>query len=444
MLKSNLERGKKEWSTTRSYRDGGWLTTMLPLERRCAMYDRNYIKECVARKLNVRIDEPNAIAISTLVEEVLNELMALERGMYLDNDQVLDKGNGFYKRSLSSGIGKMNLNVPRTRSGEFRPKILPPLYRRTESSYNKLLAALMIGGYSDAGFENFFREMELPYSKTELERLKEELKQKVEDFKTRQLPESLFAMFIDGYIADVKINGKVKKCCLYCIVGMDLAGYKTLLGFYTVEGAETRHKWREIFEDLIERGVKKVMVIISDDLSGLNDVIRLLFPKTDHQLCFVHLERNVRKHLKGEDASAFNEKLRSLRLSSCDFDSGVTQFKSLCQKYEKQYPTFIKNIDKKAELYLTFFKYPAPVRKYIYTTNTVENLNKQIETIRLRTGGYFQSENALNINVYLQYQRLIQGAWASPLRQVRGSQYEIRQLFALRFDDSLDEQTQQY
>jgi len=408
------------------------------------MYERNFIKELVSRKLNVKIDEPNAIAISTLVEEILNELMVSERGIYLDNNQDQDKGNGFYKRSLSSGMSKMDLNVPRTRSGGFRPMVLPPLYRRTESSYNKLLAALMIGGYSDAGFENFFREMELPYSKTELERLKEELKQKVEDFKTRQLPESLFAMFIDGYIADVKLNGKVKKCCLYCIVGMDFAGYKTLLGFYTVEGSETRHKWREIFEDLIERGLKKVMVVVSDDLPGLDEVIKLLFPRTDHQLCFVHLERNVRKHLKGEDASAFNERLRSIRSSSCDFDTALSQFKALCGQYEKSFPTFIRNIEKKAELYLTFCKYPKQARTYIYTTNTAENLNKQIDSIRIRTGGYFQSEDALDINIYLQYQRLVQGAWARGVLQVRSVQYEIRQLFALRFDDSLAEKTQHY
>ena len=406
------------------------------------MHDKDFIKEFVARKLNIRIDEPNAIAISTLVEELLNELMMSERGLYLDNNR--DKGNGFYKRSLSSSMNRMELNVPRTRSGGFRPMILPPLYRRTENSYNKLLAALMIGGYSDAGFENFFREMELPYSKSELDRLKEELKQKVEDFKTRQLPEAVFAMFIDGYITDVKLNGKIKKCCLYCIIGMDFAGYKTLLGFYTVEGSETRHKWREIFEDLIERGLKKTMVVVSDDLSGLDEVIRLLFPRTDHQLCFVHLERNVRKHLKGEDAYTFNEKLKSIRMSSCDFDAALFEFKALCGRYEKSFPTFIRNIDKKAELYLTFCKYPKPVRKYIYTTNAVENLNKQIDSIRIRTGGYFQSEDALNINIYLQYQRLIQGAWTRGVLQVKAVQYDIRQMFDLRFDDSLMEQTQHY
>jgi len=368
--------------------------------------------------------------------------MVSEREIYLDSNQ--DKGNGFYRRSLSSSMSKMELNVPRTRSGEFRPLVLPHLYQRTESSYNRLLAALMVNGYSDAGFENFFREMDLPYSKNELAKLKEELKQKVEDFKTRQLPEAVFAMFIDGYITDIKLNGKIKKCCLYCLVGMDFTGNKTLLGFYTVEGSETRHKWREIFEDLIERGLRKAMVVVSDDLSGLSEVIKLLFPRTDHQLCFVHLERNVRKHLKGEDATAFNEKLQTLRSSSCDFETALAEFKSLCRAYENSFPTFIKNIEKKAELYLTFCKYPKLVRKYIYTTNTVENLNKQIDSIRIRTGGYFQSEDALNINIYLQCQRLYQGKWNKPVSQVKAGQYDTRQLFALRFEDSFLEKTQHY
>lgn len=105
----------------------------------------------------------------------------------------------------------------------------------------------------------------------------------------------MFALFIDGYPTEVKIEGKVKKVCLYTIAGIDLEGNKTLIGFYLYEGGKTKDNWRQIFEDIITRALKKVSVIRLDDLPSIGETIKTLFPKENHQLCYVHLERNVKK-----------------------------------------------------------------------------------------------------------------------------------------------------
>ena len=96
----------------------------------------------------------------------------------------------------------------------------------------------------------------------------------------------------------------------------------------------------KVFDDLITRGLKEVLIVISDDFPGIIDAVKLAYPLADHQLCFVHLQRNVRKHMTKEDASAFNKSLDRLKISSSDFDEAVLKFKELCDGYLSKYPRF--------------------------------------------------------------------------------------------------------
>ncbi|MBC7361419.1 MAG: transposase [Candidatus Aminicenantes bacterium] len=164
-----------------------------------------------------------------------------------------------------------------------------------------------------------------------------------------------------------------------------------------------------------------------------------LFPLTDHQLCFLHLQRNVRRNMGKEDARLFNRELENIRLSR-DYEQAQMRFEQLCQHYQSKYPTFIKNIQSKLTHYVCFLKYPEEIRRYLYTTNAVENFNSRIEQIRFRLGGYFQSVEILEINLLLQTERLKQGKWKNPLPVLKSRAYEIQQLFNLKFY----EQTQNY
>lgn len=392
----------------------------------------DYIKKFVASQLKLEEEDPKVKALTILVEKILEGIMIGERAVYLEGVKG-DKGNGYYERKVATPMGKLELKVPRTREGDFRPSILPPLYERTDFGYENLLQALVESGYTESAFENFFERFGLPYSRKEKEKIKEKLKEKIEDFKTRQLPENMFALFIDGYHTEVKIDGKVRKVCLYVIAGIDLEGNKTLIGFYLYEGTETKDKWRDIFEDIITRGLKKVLVIVSDDLPGISEVIKTLFPLSDHQLCYVHLERNVRKNMKKEDAKDFNKELKKIKDTSFDFDDSMKQFDKILSFYEKKYPTFIKKIKEKKEKYFAFTKYPYDIRKFIYTTNIVENINKQVENTRIKIGGYFQSQDVLFFNLFIQLERLKYSKWKKPVPILKSKSYEINQIFNLKF-----------
>ncbi len=308
---------------------------------------------------------------------------------------------------MTTGSWKLNINVPRDRNGQFRPHLLPQPYKRVDDSYVDLLMSLVINGYSDSQLSLSLKELGLPYSETELTRLKEHLVERLNDFKSRELPQDVFALFIDCYHTEVKDNLKIKKACVYTVLGIDLQGRKDVYGYYTFFGNENKGDWLKVFNDLIERGLKRVAVIISDDFVGLNDAIKAMYPLTEHQLCYVHLQRNVRRNMAKEDANLFNKELENIKLSR-DHDEGKAKLENLCSQYKNKYPTFIKSLSSKIENYLCFLRYPEEIRRYIYTTNAVENLNSRIEQIRRRLGGYFQSQSILEINLMLQIDRLKQ------------------------------------
>lgn len=389
------------------------------------------IEEVLNKYFHGKQKPQDKVALHQFLEELLEEIMRGERKIFLENS-VDNKGNGYYPRSLSAGSFKLNLNVPRDRRGDFRPHILPEPYKRVDESYVDLLMSLVVNGYSESQLLMSLKELGLPYSVEEMNRIRDQLMERLNDFKRRELPEDAFAVFIDGYHTEIKDELKVRKACVYTVLGIDLEGKKDVYGYYTFFGNENRADWLKVLSDLIERGLKRIVVIVSDDFAGLSEAVKALYPLTEHQLCYIHLQRNVRRNMGKEDATLFNKELESIK-SSRDYEEGKVRFERLCNKYKTKYPTFIKSVMPKIDNYLCFLKYPEEIRRYVYTTNAVESLNSRIEHIRMKQGGYFQSVSILEINLMLQVDRLRQKKWKNPIPILRAKAYELWQLFNIKF-----------
>ncbi len=153
--------------------------------------------------------------------------MKSEREIYLKNSTG-NKGNGYYHRQFSEGSFCLDLTVPRDRHGEFRPYILPQPYQRVGASYTDVLYSLIINGYSPAQLHRTLSELGLPYTQDEMKKIIEDLRERLEDFKTRQLPSEVFALFIDGYHTDIKQSKNVRQACVYTVLGIDLTGKKDI------------------------------------------------------------------------------------------------------------------------------------------------------------------------------------------------------------------------
>ena len=371
--------------------------------------------------------------IKTIAALLLNELMKKEREIYL-RESIDNKANGYYERQLACFLGNLGISVPRDRKSEFRPAILPSEWQKGDESFQEFILNLVLQSYSPNKIKALLQSMNLPYSAEQIEEIKEDLYNKAKEIRTRELPSDMFALFIDAYhtqIKDEEVN-RIKKSVVYNIVGIDMEGRKSLVSYYIYFGSESKEDWLQILNDLIKRGLKRVMVIVSDDFPGLTQAIGNLFPHTDHQLCFLHMQRNIKKNMSKQDAKQFYEELSLIKKIN-DYEKAIVKFEDLCKSYEKKYPSYIKGLLNKKDNYFNYKKYPEEVRKYIYTTNVVENINSRIELIRANTGGYFQSIKKAEVAIYVTVSRIEKNKWKEPLPLVKSALYELKQIFVKKF-----------
>ena len=376
--------------------------------------------------------------ITAVAGQLLNCLMSKERDIFLQNQIDDNKANGFYDRNIASNLGNLNLLVPRDRNSSFRSAILPDAWQRGDNSYNEFISNLILQSYSPNKIKSLLKSLNLPYSSSDIEEIKNDLYLKVKELKNKQLTNNVFCIFIDAYHTQIKDeNNKIKKAVIYSIISIDLTGKKELCGFYSFFGSESKEDWLVIFNDLISRGLTRLLLVISDDFSGLKEAIKSLFPNSSHQLCYIHMQRNVRRNMEKNDAKEFNEELSIIRKSK-DKESAISKFESLCNlnKYKDKYKSFIKKLLLKKELYFNFLDYPKTIRKHIYTTNIIENFNSRIEVKRINSGGYFQSKKVVDIAIYLIANNLIQNRWKKSVPAFIEAEYEINQLFNLTFKKS--------
>jgi len=245
-----------------------------------------------------RMRQGEKIGISTVLEEVLSAIMEKERDIFLQDALPPDAGNGFYTRMLQLAMGRLNLKVPRVRQGaNFRPVLLPPRWKRVDKEYENLLLALLTNGYSQSQIERALHTLNLPYSQERIEELTSMIHERFEVFRKSPLPDTMFAVFIDAYHAKMRVDSRVRDVSVFTVLGIDFDGYKSVLGFYVIDGDESRVSWSDVFQDLIQRGLKRVLLFVTDDFSGVKEMVKKLYPLSDHQLCFIHMQRNLMRQL---------------------------------------------------------------------------------------------------------------------------------------------------
>lgn len=386
------------------------------------------VQDDLLQKLLVDLQQNQSISANSILQSALNMLMLAERKIHLEQ-QPLDKANGFYQRQLGTGVGALTLQVPRDRDGDFRPQALPQPHYRDLSQRQELLRTLLTQDYSPNQIQGVFEQLGMHYQPQETEQLKQEFSALFQQWRQRQLNSDWIGIFVDAYHADCQIDGKVRKACVFVVIGIDFNCNKDLLGLYVYKGSETKGFWLETFNQLIERGLKKPLFVVSDDFAGLRDAVATLFPQALHQLCFIHMQRNVIKHMSKKDAAEFNAALTQLRLHS-NQQSIEPAFLQICEQKQKKYPSFIAYLTQNFKHYFAANYLPIEARKFFYTTNSVESFNSIIEKIRHQKGEFFQSESVWLLSIFLRYRKLREKRWTLPIAQLKAHAYELRQLFA--------------
>jgi putative transposase len=368
-----------------------------------------------------------------LLALLLTHLSQAERKAYLARTPA-DKGNGAYPRSLHLGSLPLQIEVPRTRNGAFRPSVLPPPYQR---DYPEETQALLLGLLASCRSLNAakaaLRRLGLAASEQDLEAVAQDFLEELELRNTRPLDPDLLALFLDAKYVEVKEAERLRPGCIYLAVGLGRDGKKRVLVSLFRFGRENLEEWKTLLRGLIERGLRRVLLVIHDDFSGLLPITQSLFPRADVQLCIVHLQRNAKSHLSKAEAAEFTQRLRALK-TAWSPEVAAAQFEDLCQRFEPRSATFIREIRKKREHYLAFLPYPDALRRSLSTTNVVEAVNGQLEILRRNSGGYFQSTETLQLKLSLAVSQLETQRWRIVASSVYSALDQFNALFQSKFE----------
>jgi transposase-like protein len=351
-----------------------------------------------------------------------------------------DRANGYApKRTLKLGTTAVPLERPRTRQG-FYPAVLPKHQRYLPEAYQQLLRNLLLGARSFSAARRTLQALGLGYSPEQVEQLLEELHQEAKSFFTRPLSTDWLCLFIDAKIIDLKDeHEQVKKAVHFLVIGIGLDGKKEILTAATFWGNEVLESWRKVLLELKNRGLVRVLLLVTDDFSGLAPMIKSLFPNSDHQLCTVHLLRNAQRHLSLEDYCSFKEAWREIQTAS-SFESAQTKFRELLERLRPNNQAWVEHLEKRTANYLAFVQYPAPVHAQLRSTNLPEGLNNQIENLRRNAGGHFHSQREALIKMKLLTNQLYDYKWSRPNPKFLGQIGTLNQMFRQHFETELNNQ----
>lgn len=236
--------------------------------------------------------------------------------------------------------------------------------------------------------------------------------QQIDDWQNRPLDDIYPVMFIDAVHFSVREDNRIKKLAAYVILAITLDGHKDVISLQIGENESSKY-WLGVLNDLKNRGVKDVMVICADGLTGIKEAITTAFPDTEYQRCIVHQVRNTLKYVNYKDMKAFAADLKTIYLSPNE-QQGYDNLQRVKEKWDDKYPNAMKSWEQHWDVLTPIFKFSADVRKVIYTTNAIESLNSIYKKLnRQRT--VFPSDKALLKSLYLSTLQATK-KWTQPLR----------------------------
>lgn len=321
--------------------------------------------------------------------------------------------NGHTKKTVKSSMGELELDIPRDRNSEFEPIILPKNSRNISDLEGQIISLYGMGN-STREISSFIEEMYgFRISSEMISNITDKIIPEMEEWKSRSLESIYPFVFIDAIHFNVKANGVVGKKAAYVAMGINKAGIKEVLGIYVGEN-ESAKFWTTVFNNLKNRGLKDILVLSSDGLSGIKEAIAVAFSNTEHQTCIVHLTRNTLKYVSHKDKAKFAQDLKSIYTAS-DEEIAKRLMYEVANSWREKYPTAMDRWEENWGIICPFFKFSQKIRKMIYTTNSIESLNSCYR--RLNKSRYvYPSTEALMKVLYLSTKRVTQN-WTSKVPQ---------------------------
>jgi putative transposase len=349
-------------------------------------------------------------AIKKIIKASLEGMLDAELTEHLGYEKYSPVGknsgnsrNGKTQKTLKNDNGEIDITIPRDRNGSFDP-IIVKKYERTLGPIEDKIISMYAKGMTVRDIQSHVQEFYgLDVSASLISQITDKIIDLAREWHNRPLENIYPIVFFDAIHYKVTSEGRVTNKAAYTCLSLNIDGRKDLLGLWVSE-AEGANFWLTVLTELKNRGVQDILIACVDGLKGFPEAINAVFPKTEIQLCIIHLIRNTLRYIASKDQKLFIQELRQVYSAPTE-EAALLALDKLEENWSKKYSLAIKTWRNNWTHASTFFKYPDEIRKIIYTTNTVEALHRQFRKVT-KAKSIFPNDDALKKMLFLAYRDL--------------------------------------
>lgn len=345
-------------------------------------------------------------------------------------DAPANHRNGTSPKTVLTDTGAVPLAIPRDRQGTFAPVLIPPHARRFTGFDDKIIA-LYARGLSVREIQAFLTDMyAVEVSPDLISTVTDAVLSEVTAWQTRPLEAMYPVVFFDALRVKMRDEGAVRTKAVYLALGILPDGSRDILGVW-IEQTEGAKFWMKVFSDLQARGCQDILIAVTDGLKGMPEALEAIFPQTTLQTCLVHLIRHSLAFANWKERKPMAAALRAI-YTAPSAEAAADALEGFARgPWGAKFPTIVASWRRAWPHVIPFFAFPPAVRRVIYTTNTLENVNRQLRKT-LKTRGHFPSDEAATELIWLVL-RHVMADWSHPAPMWKAAMHQFAILYEDRF-----------
>ena len=374
--------------------------------------------------------------LKPLIARFVESALEAELSNHLDEEAKTkpvrpNKRNGKQQKKLRSEAGDININYTRDRTGTFEPITVGKRQHEMAAGFDNQILELYAMSNSIGDIRLHLEKMYgASMSEGRISSVINATWEEVDQWHKRALPACYVVMFIDAVHISVMRNGTYSKVAVYVIYGVSTEGRREIIAFYVGQGGESATEWGRCLQDLKNRGLEDVFHICSDGLAGLKDIISAAFPLSSIQRCVVHKMRNCLRLVDDKDSREVVRQLKEV-YTAVNEATAKERLKDFGEKWEGKYDCIVALWEKDWTELMACMNLGVELRKVTYTTNAIENLNREIRRVTKTKGGW-PSGKSLLIQLHLSLERKA-SSWNKKIRGWPNIERELVQRYGERY-----------
>ncbi len=313
-----------------------------------------------------------------ILEAELEEHLGYQKHS-LDGHNTGNSRNGKNSKKVKSNYGDIEISVPRDRNGSFEPQLIPKR-KRDIGSFDEKIISMYTKGMSVRDIQDHLESIYgAKISPSAISSITDKVLEEAYEWQQRPLDTVWAIVYFDAVHFKVREAGVVVTKATYTAYGISVDGYREVLGLWVGDN-EGASFWAGVFADLKDRGVEDILIACMDGLKGLPEALHSVFPKTEVQLCIIHMIRASLGRVPNKHYKEFVSDLQNIyKAHSLEF--AEIKLESLRDKWEKKYPHAVNPWTRNWENISTYFRFPEPIRHIMYTSNAIEGLDRRLRKV---------------------------------------------------------------